>query len=74
VGRLSSAAAFAAVLAHAYCFTLQDGKRKRRMIWNYLDLVGKIPIFDICFQPGLENLPAILDTIEGVLEENSAVV
>jgi hypothetical protein len=64
---LSSAQAFAAVLSHAWSFALQDGERKRRMINNYLELVSRVPIFDIAFQPGLENLPAILDAIEDVV-------
>ena len=64
VRQLSSAQAFAAVLSHAWSFALQDGERKRRMINNYLELVSRVPIFDIAFQPGLENLPAILDAIE----------
>jgi len=64
VRSLSSAEAFAAVLSHAWSFALQDGERKRRMINNYLELVARVPIFDIAFQPGLDKLPAILDAIE----------
>ena len=45
-------------------FALHDGERKRRMINNYLELVARVPIFDIAFQPGLDKLPAILDAIE----------
>lgn len=67
--RLSSAQAFAAVFEHACCFTPQDPERKRRMIRNYFDLVAGIPIFDICFRPGLANLPAVLDAVEQVLSE-----
>jgi len=67
VRRLSLTEGFAALLDHACCFTPQDGERKRRMIHHYLDLAAGIPIFDICFQPGLENLPAILDTLEELL-------
>jgi hypothetical protein len=67
VRRLSSAQAFAAVLTHAYCFTLQDRERKRRMIRHYLDLVAGVPIFDVCFQSGLANVPAVLDAIEQLL-------
>jgi hypothetical protein len=70
VRRLSSAGAFAAVLAHAYCFTLQDRERKRRMMHHYLELVAKVPIFEVCFQSGLANLPEILDAIEQVLGED----
>ena len=64
---LSSAQAFAAVLTHAYCFTLQDRERKRRMIRHYLDLVAGVPIFDMGFQSGLANVPTILDAIEQLL-------
>jgi hypothetical protein len=67
VRSLSSSQAFAAVLSHAWSFALHDGERKRRMINNYLELVARVPIFDIAFQPGLENLPAILDAIEDVV-------
>jgi hypothetical protein len=64
VRRLSLGEAFAAVLAHAWSFGLQDSGRKRRMIHNYLDLVAGTPVFDICFEPGLANLPNVLDAIE----------
>jgi hypothetical protein len=64
VKRLSLGEAFASVLAHAWSFGLQDADRKRRMIHNYLDLVAGTPVFDVCFQPGLKNLPAILDALE----------
>jgi hypothetical protein len=62
--RLSSAQAFAPLLSHAYCFSLHDIERKRRMMERYLDLTARIPIFEIRFSPGLEKLPAILDQIE----------
>ena len=69
--RLSSTQAFTAVLAHAYCFSLQDLERKRRMMEHYLDLIGRVPVFEIRFEPGLEKLPAILDAIEQAGAEES---
>lgn len=66
VRRLSSAEAFASVLTHAYCFTFEDPERKRRMMNNYLNLVERIPIFDVCFTPGLSNLPGILERLEDI--------
>ena len=69
--RLSSAEALAAVLAHAWSFGLHDHQRKRQMINHYLELVARVPIFDMSFQPGLENLPAILDAIEQLGREPS---
>jgi hypothetical protein len=74
VRRLSSGEALAAVLSHAWCFAILEAERKRRMINHYLELVARIPIFDVCFHSGLENLPAILDAIEQTLEENLETV
>ena len=71
VKRLSLSEAFSAALDHACCFIPQSDDRKRRMIHNYLDLAAQTPFFDICYQPGLENLTAILDAIEQVLEQTT---
>jgi hypothetical protein len=62
--RLSPVAAFTALLPHAYCFSLQDVPRKRRMMLHYLHLAKRVPAFEVHFQRGLEHLPAILDSIE----------
>jgi hypothetical protein len=56
--------AFPAVLSHAYCFSLQDMERKRRMMHAYLALVREVPVFTIRFAAGLEALPRLLDSIE----------
>ena len=67
--RLSLTEGFAALLDHSCCFAPQNEKRKRLMIHNYLDLAAGVPIFDVCFGSGLENLPAILDAIEQLLQD-----
>jgi hypothetical protein len=64
VRNLSPADAFSAVLSHAWSFALQNGERKRLMITHYLELAARIPVFDISFPTGLENLSATLDAIE----------
>ncbi len=74
VQRLSSGEALAAVLSHAWAFALQDAERKRRMINHYLELVAKVPVFEVSFPSGLENLPATLDAIEAVLVESAQPV
>jgi hypothetical protein len=66
-----SAEALGAVLSHAWFFALQDGERKRRLIEHYLELVARIPVFDISFRSGLENLPTILDAIEQLVGEST---
>jgi hypothetical protein len=62
--QLSPPQAFPAVLAHAYCYSLDDVERNRQMIANYLDLCGRSPIYRVAFRAGLDHLPAILDAIE----------
>jgi hypothetical protein len=61
---LVSSAAFRALLAHAYCFSMRDVERKRLMMERYLGLSARVPVFEIRFRPGLDVLPAILDRIE----------
>jgi hypothetical protein len=58
------ASAFPAVLAHAYCFSLRDPRRKREMMSHYLELMARVPIYDVRFRPGLERLDEVLDGIE----------
>jgi hypothetical protein len=64
--RLTPVQALPAILTHAYCFSLNDQERKQKMIEHYLELVERVPVFEIRFQPGLENLQSILDGIESV--------
>ncbi len=70
--RLTTGAAFPAVLAHAYCFTLEDGERKERMMKQYLSLLARIPVFELRFRSGLEQLPAILERVRSAIEQSRA--
>ncbi len=63
---LRPSAAFPAVLAHAYCFTLRDPVRKRSMAERYLELCARVPIFRIRFAPGLKHLSRILGALEAI--------
>lgn len=65
--RLTSAQAFSAILPHAYCLTLRERARKRGMIQQYLRLAAAVPVFEIRFPTGLDNLTGILDAIEGTV-------
>jgi hypothetical protein len=62
--RLKPALALAALLTHAYCFSLRNTERKRSMMQHYLDLTARVPAYEVCFPAGLERLPKILDSIE----------
>jgi hypothetical protein len=72
VERLSPADSFAAVLPHAYSFSLRDSERKRRMMRHYLTLVRRIPVLRLRFLSGLGHITEILETLErGVFESCS---
>jgi hypothetical protein len=62
--QLDAAEAFPVLLTHAYCFTLELDARKREMMSTYLDVVSRVPVFDVSFPTGLENLDRTLDLIE----------
>jgi hypothetical protein len=68
IRRLSSGDSLATVLDHACCFYPADPQRKRLMIQHYLDLVAVTPIFEVSYQPGLQNFPALLDAVERLLD------
>jgi hypothetical protein len=64
---LSSTEAFTAIVPHAYCFTLSDLARKRRMMQHYMDLVARTPTFAVSIASGMQRLPEVLDAIEETL-------
>jgi len=64
VKTLQASSAFPALLEHAYCFSLVDAERKRRMMERYLVVSARVRILEIRFAAGLEHLPAMLDRIE----------
>jgi hypothetical protein len=69
--RLRPSAALPALLAHAYCFSLEDRGLKRAMVLHYMDLAARVPVFALRFQPGLELLSLILDAIEQVARDSA---
>ena len=67
VRRLSTAEAFRPLLSHAYCYSLDQVERNRKMIGHYIDLAASVPVFNVVFRPGFEHLPSVLRTIERVV-------
>jgi hypothetical protein len=62
--RLTPNQGFLKTLAHAYCFSMADLERKRLMITNYIELVTRVPVYELSFTGGINNIPAILDCVE----------
>jgi hypothetical protein len=61
--RLNVREAFDALLAEAYAFTLHDVERKRGMMRAYMRLATALPVYELSFPDGLENLPGACDLI-----------
>jgi hypothetical protein len=75
IRRVPSNRAFLDLLAHAYDFGLQEVERKRGMMQQYLDLVNRIPVFEVSFRPGLKMLPTVVEGIRQLvlnIERNAA--
>ena len=72
VDRLSPSAAFQALLPHARCFDAEDAGVRRRLLEHYLDLAAAIPVYDLRFAPGLDQLLAVLSCIESCTEAAQA--
>lgn len=66
IERLRPPAALPALLAHAYCFSLEDPDLKRRMVERYMALAARVPVFALRFRPGFELLSRVLDQVERV--------
>ena len=66
VERLRPPMAVSALLAHAYCFSLEDPDLKRAMVAHYVDLAARVPVFALRFRPGLGMLRSMVDQIEAV--------
>lgn len=63
VQRFAPVDAFREVLAHAYCFNLDDLERKRTMLQHYLMVAQHVPIFAVRFQTGLQHVDAIVNSV-----------
>ena len=60
------------LLPHAYCFTLLDDDLKRRTVAAYLELAGRVPVYEVRFTATLDDLPVLLGEIERVLIREAA--
>lgn len=67
--RLTIGEAFSELLSHAYCFSLQDMRRKKTMIENYLFISSRVPVFELEYRDGFDSLPRVLDTLEFCIQE-----
>lgn len=62
--RLSGGEALAAVLPHAFCFTLCQPERNRQMMRAYLQLVADAAVYRLRFPSGAAGLVQTLDVLQ----------
>ncbi|HET6656461.1 MAG TPA: hypothetical protein VFG61_01065 [Gaiellaceae bacterium] len=60
------------LLPHAYCFTLLEDELRRSTVAAYLELAGRVPVYEVRFTATLEELPRLLGEIERVLIPEAA--
>jgi hypothetical protein len=64
VARLAPPEAFLSLLTHAYCYSLDDVERNRRMTERYLEAAQTLPVYRVTFNSDLERLPEVADAIQ----------
>jgi hypothetical protein len=65
--RLSGGDALAAALENGYCYRPCDDERRQAMLLAYLDLVARVPVLEVRFEPRWEQLELLVDTLEQVV-------
>jgi hypothetical protein len=68
VRRIKPSASFTRVLNHAYCFDLESRERRDLMVERYLELVSRVPVFEVRLSDGLVSLEPAVDAIERAME------
>ena len=59
ISLMPQARAFSELLAHAHCFDAEDPAQTRRLVDDYLELVARVPVFALEYQPDLQQLPQL---------------
>jgi hypothetical protein len=65
--RIAPAAAFTALLPHAYCLDLDSADRKRAMVERYLELCAQVPVWTLRYASGLQRLPRAIELLNSKL-------
>ncbi len=60
---LAAGAAVTTVLEHAYCFSLDHVRARRRLSEAHLALAEAVPVFRLGFEPGLDRIGPMLDLL-----------
>jgi hypothetical protein len=65
--RLAGGEAFGAALEQGYCYKPSDTERTSNMVAAYLELVARVPVIEVRFEPAWEQLDVLLDALEQIV-------
>jgi hypothetical protein len=71
ITRIAPSSAFAAVLTHAHCFDERDPAATTRIIQHYLDVVARVPIFQLAYVPNFARLDELADVVCETVEHTA---
>lgn len=67
VRRLAAGQAFAAALEQGYCYRPSDIERTAGMVSAYLDLVARVPVIEVRFEPEWDHFDALVDALDEIV-------
>lgn len=59
--------AFLQILAHAYCFSLNDKTEKKRVATDYLNLVERVPVLQIQYPSDKTRIDELIQHVEALI-------
>lgn len=69
VRRVVGAEAFRIALEQGYCFRPNETERTTSMVEAYLELVARVPVIELHFEPAWEQLDRLVDALEEIVNQ-----
>jgi hypothetical protein len=71
VRRLEGREAFPAALEDGYCYRPSDTEARASLVETYLELVARVPVFEVRFPPDWRQLDVVLVALEKIVRDPS---
>jgi hypothetical protein len=67
VRRVEGGQAFRIALEQGYCYRPSDSTRRKGMVDAYLELVARVPVIEVRFEPAWAHLNVLVDAVEEIV-------
>jgi hypothetical protein len=67
IQRIPKSRAFSEVLTHAHCYDEEDRGHTRQLVDDYLELVARVPVFTLQYQPDFQQLSQLVRAVVSAL-------